>query len=144
MKVQRRRLPDERRGITHRFTINSAELGPVDCYVTVNVYPEDGDPGELFIKIAKEGSSLGVLMDQLAMATSIGLQSGVPLSTFITKFKWVSFDPEGLTGSQEIPIVKSPLDYIARWLELRFARFIERETEKVDEVEVRGTSEDLG
>lgn len=120
MEDRRRRLPDERASITHKFTVHSPEMGDVDCYVTVGLYP-DGTPGEVFIKIAKEGSTLGVLMDQVAVAISIGLQSGVPLATFTTKFKHVGFEPAGWTSGEMIQSAKSPLDYVARWLEARFA-----------------------
>src|SRR5947208_13925208 len=110
----RRRLPDERRSLTHHFSIGGQE-----GYVTVRIY-EDGLPGELFIRMAKEGSTVSGLMDSFATAVSLALQHGVPLKLLCDKFAHTRFEPSGFTGNQQIPIAKSIMDYIFRWLELRF------------------------
>ena len=113
---KRRRLPDERAGKTHKFTINTQE-----GYLTVSIY-EDGSPGELFVRMSKEGSTLGGLMDAWATMVSIALQYGVPLEAITSKFKDTQFDPRGFTGNPEIKIVSSVLDYISKWLEKTFLR----------------------
>jgi ribonucleoside-diphosphate reductase alpha chain len=116
--VTRERLEDERRSVTHRFTINS-EAGMTKGYVIVGLYP-DGRPGELFVRIAKEGSTLASLVDAWAIAVSIALQSGVGLGVLVSKFAHCRFEPSGYTGNPDIRIAKSPIDYIARWMGLRF------------------------
>ena len=113
-KPYRRRLPDERRAITHKFQISGHE-----GYITVGLYP-DGQPGEIFLKMAKEGSTVSGLMDSLATMTSIALQYGVPLRDLANKFAHSRFEPAGFTGNQEIPIAKSIVDYVFRWLGSRF------------------------
>jgi len=110
----RRRLPAERAAITHRFDIAGHE-----GYITVGLYP-DGQPGEIFLKMAKEGSTVSGLMDTFATTVSVALQYGVPLRDLINKFAHVRFEPSGFTGNQEIPIAKSSVDYIFRWLGSRF------------------------
>jgi ribonucleoside-diphosphate reductase alpha chain len=110
----RRRLPDERRAITHKF-----EVGGHEGYITVGLYP-DGQPGEIFLKMAKEGSTVSGLMDSFATTVSVALQYGVPLRDLVNKFAHVRFEPSGFTGNQEIPIAKSIIDYIFRWLGSRF------------------------
>jgi ribonucleoside-diphosphate reductase alpha chain len=110
----RRKLPDTRESLTHKFTINGHK-----GYFTVGLYP-DGQPGELFISVAKEGSTLGGIFDCFGLATSIGLQYGVPLSEFIDKFTHVRFEPAGFTKNPEIKIAKSIIDYIFRWLAIKF------------------------
>ncbi len=107
-------LPDTRQSITHRFEING-HTG----YFTVGLYP-DGKPGELFISMSKEGSTLGGLLDCFGIAVSIGLQYGVPLSTFIDKFAYTRFEPNGWTKNSNIRIAKSIVDYIFRWLQVTF------------------------
>jgi ribonucleoside-diphosphate reductase alpha chain len=111
---QRVRLPDERRALTHKFSIMGHE-----GYLTVGLYP-NGRPGEMFIAMAKEGSVVSGLMDSFATAVSIMLQYGVPLQVLIDKFSHVRFEPSGVTSNPEIPIAKSVMDYIFRWLELKF------------------------
>ena len=111
---QRIRLPDERRAITHKFTIAGHE-----GYVTVGLY-DDGRPGELFITMSKEGSTISGLMDALATSVSIALQYGVPLSVLADKFAHTRYEPSGFTGNRELPIAKSVTDYIFRWLALKF------------------------
>jgi ribonucleoside-diphosphate reductase alpha chain len=113
-KPYRRRLPDERRAVTHKFQVSGHE-----GYITVGLYP-DGQPGEIFLKMAKEGSTVSGLMDTLATMTSIALQYGVPLRDLVSKFGHVRFEPSGFTGNPEIPIAKSTVDYIFRWLGSRF------------------------
>ncbi len=113
-KPYRRRLPDERPAITHKFSIAGHE-----GYLTVGMY-EDGSPGEIFIVMAKEGSIVSGLMDAFATAVSISLQFGVPLKLLVDKFSHTRFEPSGFTGNKQIPIAKSVLDYIFRWLALKF------------------------
>ncbi|HTQ57601.1 MAG TPA: vitamin B12-dependent ribonucleotide reductase [Bryobacteraceae bacterium] len=110
----RRKLPDERRAITHKFSIGGHE-----GYITVGMY-DDGAPGEIFITMAKEGSTISGLMDSLATAISFNLQYGVPLKFLVDKFAHVRFEPSGWTGNQQIPYAKSIMDYIFRWLGARF------------------------
>jgi len=113
-KPHRRRLPAERTALTHKFDISGHE-----GYITVGLYP-DGQPGEIFLKMAKEGSTVSGLMDTFATAISLSLQYGVPLRDLVNKFAHVRFEPSGFTGNQEIPIAKSIVDYIFRWLGSRF------------------------
>jgi ribonucleoside-diphosphate reductase alpha chain len=110
----RRRLPDERRSLTHKFDIQGHE-----GYVTVGLY-DDGTPGEIFLTMAKEGSTISGLMDAFALQTSMALQYGVPLRMMVNKFSHVRFEPSGFTKNREIPIAKSLIDYIFRWLASRF------------------------
>ncbi|WP_342381351.1 vitamin B12-dependent ribonucleotide reductase [Myxococcus stipitatus] len=113
-RAVRRRLPDERRSITHKFSIGGHE-----GYLTVGMY-EDGSPGELFIVMAKEGSVVSGLMDSFATSISLALQYGVPLKVMVDKLSHTRFEPSGFTGNPAIPIAKSITDYIFRWLELKF------------------------
>jgi ribonucleoside-diphosphate reductase alpha chain len=113
-KALRHRLPGERASVTHKFAIAGHE-----GYITVGMY-KDGTPGELFIRMAKEGSTVSGLMDSFATAVSLALQHGVPLKLMCEKFQHTRFEPSGFTGNQEIPIAKSVMDYIFRWLEIRF------------------------
>jgi ribonucleoside-diphosphate reductase alpha chain len=110
----RRKLPDERRSITHKFSIGGHE-----GYITVGMY-EDGSPGEVFITMAKEGSTISGLMDSFATAVSFNLQYGVPLKFLVDKFAHVRFEPSGWTGNQQIPYAKSIMDYMFRWLGAKF------------------------
>jgi ribonucleoside-diphosphate reductase alpha chain len=110
----RRHLPDERRSITHKFRV-----GEQEGYVTVGLY-EEGQPGEIFVNISKEGSTIRGLMDSVAVLTSVALQYGVPLANLVSKFRGVHFEPAGLTNNPQIPVASSLVDYIFRWLELRF------------------------
>jgi ribonucleoside-diphosphate reductase alpha chain len=113
-KPYRRRLPDERRAVTHKYQVAGHE-----GYITVGLYP-DGQPGEIFLKMAKEGSTVSGLMDTLATMTSLALQYGVPLRDLVSKFTHVRFEPSGFTGNPEVPIAKSIVDYIFRWMGSRF------------------------
>ena len=110
----RRKLEDERQSITHRFAIGGHE-----GYITVGMFP-DGTPGEIFITMAKEGSTISGLMDSFATSISYCLQYGVPLKFLVDKFGHVRFEPSGWTGNQQIPYAKSIPDYIFRWLGSKF------------------------
>ncbi len=110
----RRRLQDERRAITHHFSVGGQE-----GYLTVGLY-EDGQPGELFLKMAKEGSTVSGLMDSFATAVSLALQYGVPLEILCAKFSHMRFEPSGWSGIAEIGYATSIMDYIFRWLQMRF------------------------
>ncbi len=111
---RRERLPDTRQSITHKFSVSGHE-----GYITVGLYP-DGRPGELFITMAKEGSTVGGLMDCFGTAVSMSLQYGVPLEVYVNKFSHTRFEPMGFTKNPDIRIAKSIVDYIFRWLGITF------------------------
>jgi len=113
-RAVRHKLQEERHSLTHKFNIGGHE-----GYITVGLYP-DGQPGELFITMAKEGSTVSGLMDSFALAVSIALQHGVPLKLFCEKFAHTRFEPSGWSGNADIGYAKSIMDYIFRWLQLRF------------------------
>jgi ribonucleoside-diphosphate reductase alpha chain len=113
-RARRRRLPDTRRSLTHKFNVAGHE-----GYLTVGLF-EDGKPGELFITMSKEGSTIGGLMDSLGTATSVALQYGVPIESLVTKFSHQRFEPAGMTENRDIPFAKSLVDYIFRWLGMQF------------------------
>ena len=110
----RNKLPDERRSITHKFDIAGHE-----GYITAGMY-EDGKPGEIFITMSKEGSTISGLMDSFATAISMALQYGVPLRVLVDKFSHMRFEPSGFTRNPDIPMAKSIMDYIFRWLATKF------------------------
>ena len=110
----RRRLPATRNSITHKFSV-----GGHDGYITVGLF-EDGAPGELFISMAKEGSTIGGLMDVIGTETSMCLQYGVPLQVLVEKFSHMRFEPSGWTQNPDIPNAKSVVDYIFRFLGMQF------------------------
>jgi len=112
----RRRLPDERHSLTHHFSVGGQE-----GYVTIGLY-EDGLPGEMFIRMSKEGSTVSGLMDSFATAVSLALQYGVPLQVLCNKFSHTRFEPSGWSGNPKIGYAKSLMDYLFRWLELRFLK----------------------
>src|SRR3974390_1509460 len=112
--ANRHRLPDERVAITHHFSVGGHE-----GYITVGLYP-NGQPGEIFIRMAKEGSTVSGMMDSFATAISLALQHGVPLRVLCEKFAHTRFEPSGWTGNEQIGYAKSLIDYIFRWLNLRF------------------------
>jgi ribonucleoside-diphosphate reductase alpha chain len=114
MRPCRRRLADTRQSITHKFSVAAHE-----GYLTVGLY-EDGQPGELFITMAKEGSTVGGLMDVIGTCTSLALQYGVPLFTLVDKFRHARFEPSGMTSNKDIPFAKSLIDYIFCWLGCQF------------------------
>jgi len=113
-RPMRRRLPDTRRSITHKFNVAGHE-----GYLTCGIY-DDGMPGELFITMAKEGSTIGGLMDSLGTSTSVAMQYGVPLESLVKKFTHQRFEPSGMTTNRDIPFAKSLVDYIFRWLGMEF------------------------
>ena len=142
IQAVRRRLPDERRSLTHHFSVGGQE-----GYVTVGLY-EDGLPGELFIRMAKEGSTVSGLMDSFATAVSLALQYGVPLQILCDKFSHTRFEPSGWSGNPKIGYAKSLMDYLFRWLELRFlkgeqAMLFERQSSGEPQYE-RGSVKALG
>ena len=124
--ARRRKLKNERSSITHKFSIGGHE-----GYLTVGKY-EDGTPGEIFIKMAKEGSTLSGIMDAFALSVSIALQYGVPLRAIVDKFVNSRFEPSGYTGNPEIRYAKSIVDYLGRWLG---GKFISRDYLDADVVE---------
>ena len=113
-RAVRHKLQEERASITHKF-----KVGDHEGYITVGLYP-NGDPGELFVKMAKEGSTVSGLMDSFALAMSLALQHGVPLKVFCEKFAHTRFEPSGWSGNPDIGYAKSIMDYIFRWMQLRF------------------------
>ena len=113
-KATRRRLSDTRRSLTHKFNVAGHE-----GYLTVGLY-DDGQPGELFITMSKEGSTIGGLMDSLGTATSVALQYGVPVKSLVDKFSHQRFEPAGMTENMDIPFAKSLVDYIFRWMGMQF------------------------
>ena len=132
-KPHRSKLPEERQSLTHKFSVGGHE-----GYITVGLY-ESGAPGEIFIKMSKEGSTISGLMDSFATAVSMALQYGVPLQALVDKFQHVRFEPSGWTGSQNIPYAKSIMDYIFRWLGMRFISPAYRETEAGETPKLRPT-----
>ena len=114
MGAERRKLPDERKSITHKFDIMGHE-----GYITVGLY-DDGTPGELFLTMAREGSTISGFADALAVSVSLNLQYGVPLRDLVNKFSHVRFEPSGMTKNPDIRFAKSIVDYIFRWMGMRF------------------------
>jgi ribonucleoside-diphosphate reductase alpha chain len=112
--ANRHRLPDERPAITHHFSVGGHE-----GYLTVGLYP-NGQPGEIFIRMAKEGSTIAGLMECFGTVVSVSLQHGVPLRVLCDKLSHTRFEPSGWTGNAELGYAKSIMDYLFRWLELRF------------------------
>jgi ribonucleoside-diphosphate reductase alpha chain len=111
---RRERLPDTRRSVTHKFNVGGHE-----GYITVGLY-DDGRPGELFITMAKEGSTIGGLMDAFGTSVSMSLQYGVPLEVYVKKFSHTRFEPWGYTKNPDIPVAKSLVDYLFRWMGTEF------------------------
>ncbi|MBU0646183.1 vitamin B12-dependent ribonucleotide reductase [Patescibacteria group bacterium] len=132
-KPRRHRLPDERRSITHKFVVANYQ-----GYITVGLY-DDGTPGELFVTMSKEGSVISGLMDSFSTAVSIGLQYGVPLEVLVNKFVHMRFEPSGYTNNPNIRIAKSLVDYIFRWLAMKF---LPRETQMQVGINVIELAED--
>jgi len=129
-RTQREKLPVERNSVTHKFSVGGHE-----GYITVGMYP-DGRPGEIFIKMSKEGSTLSGVMDGLALTLSIGLQYGVPLKVLVNKLVNTRFEPSGITPNANIRFATSVLDYIARWLG---GRFISSDYLKLNGAPMEGT-----
>ena len=133
---RRRRLNDERRAITHKF-----KIGTHEGYLTVGLY-DDGQPGEIFITMNKEGTVISGLMDSLATSVSVGLQYGVPLKVLVNKFAHVRFEPSGFTQHPNIRVAKSIVDYVFRWMALKFLSPEDRVSVGINfdgEVEQQGT-----
>ena len=131
----RKRLPDERQSVTHKFSVAGH-----DGYITVGFY-DDGSPGEVFLKMSKEGSVISGLIDTIATMTSILLQYGVPLESLVDKFSHVRFEPSGFTSNQDIPIAKSIIDYVFRWLGQKFLsqNQVDTEVQKTFENQIEST-----
>ncbi len=119
---RRRRLNEERKAVTHKF-----QVGAYEGYLIVGLY-DDGQPGEIFLRMNKEGSMLSGMMDSFATAISIGLQYGVPLKVLVKKFAGVHFEPNGPTQNPNIPHARSIMDYVFRWLAVKFLTPEERQT----------------
>jgi ribonucleoside-diphosphate reductase alpha chain len=115
-QLVRRKLPDERQSITHKFSVGGHE-----GYIHVGLY-DNGQPGEIFIRMAKEGSTISGLMDSFATAVSLALQHGVPLRLLVDKFSRMRFEPSGFTGNPQLPRATSVMDYLFRWLGSKFVR----------------------
>ncbi len=111
---ERHRLPPTRDAIVHKFAV-----GSVEGYIIVGLYP-DGHPGEVFLVISKEGSTLSGVMDSFAILLSLALQSEIPLEALVSKFRHVRFEPDGRTGNKEIPTASSIIDHLFHWLARRF------------------------
>ncbi len=133
MRPLRRRLPDERRAITHHFSIAGQE-----GYLTVGVY-DDGSPGEIFVRMAKEGSTISGLMDSIATLVSLALQHGVPLDVLCVKFSHTRFEPSGWSGNPKIGYATSLMDYLFRWMELKFLKTEQGELFESRTVTIRPT-----
>jgi len=112
----RKPLPATRRAITHKFTVGNHE-----GYLTVGLF-DDGHPGEIFIKMAKEGSTMSGMVQAFCRAFSLAMQYGLPLEEAVARFKGMRFEPMGATNNPRIPEAMSIIDYVARYLELEFAR----------------------
>jgi ribonucleoside-diphosphate reductase alpha chain len=145
-KPIRKRLPDERPSVTHKFSVAGHE-----GYLHVGLYPDTGRPGEIFITMAKQGSTIAGLMDSFATAISLALQYGVPLEDLVEKFGHVRFEPSGFTTNRQIPMAKSITDYIFRYLSLKFLgqdrhepeEALSPETAVAREVTQHGAAEDV-
>lgn len=111
--IKKKKLPTDRTGVTHHFVI-----GKDDGYVTVNCY-KNGTVAEVFVKMSKMGTTISGFLDSWAITISIGLQHGVPLQEYVDRLKHTRFDPQGPAGP-ELGIVSSVMDYLARWLELKY------------------------
>jgi len=120
-RPERRRLPDTRQSLTHKFNIEGHE-----GYITVGLFA-DGTPGELFVTMAKEGSTLSGMMDAFATSVSLLFQHGVPLPHLVEKFGHMRFEPSGWTGNPEIGMAKSIVDYVFRWLGYRYLSASDKE-----------------
>jgi ribonucleoside-diphosphate reductase alpha chain len=112
----RQRLPNTRESVTHKFNI-----GGYEGYLTVGLF-EDGRPGELFVKMAKQGSTMAGLMDAIGVLTSLTLQYGVPVDTLARKFQYMRFEPSGTTHNPDLGDAASVVDYVFRWLGVRFSK----------------------
>ena len=114
--TRRRRLPQDRQSITHKF-----QIGQFEGYFTIGLY-EDGTPGEIFFKASKEGTTVSGMLDAWAVAWSLGFQYGVPVDAFVRLYMGMRFEPAGMTQNREIPVCTSVADYVARWMSIRFLK----------------------
>jgi ribonucleoside-diphosphate reductase alpha chain len=141
-RALRHKLKEERMSVTHKFNVGGHE-----GYIIVGLYP-DGEPGEIFIKMAKEGSTVSGLMDSFALAVSISLQHGVPLKLFCEKFAHTRFEPSGWSSNPDIGFAKSIMDYIFRWLQMRFLsgqqQFLFENLRPKPQVDIGGASSPAG
>src|SRR5437868_4140644 len=128
---RRRRLPDDRMEIGRKFRV-----GDYEGYIHVGIY-EDGSPGDIFIDIAKEGTTLAGLMNSFMISVSLGLQYGVPLEVYVSKFAHMRFEPSGLTNDPDIRAAKSIVDYVFRWMGKKFLTFDQQEEIGILAPEVR-------
>ncbi len=145
-KAERRRLPNDRSGDTHKFEIRGKPISENDDgiregYLTVNVY-DDGTPGEIFIRMAKMGSLESGFIDAWAVAVSILLQTGTTIDIICAKFRGAQFEPAGRTSNKAIPFARSIIDYIARWLEIKFVDGELAADDVVDEDEAQTCSKE--
>ncbi|HMB92206.1 MAG TPA: hypothetical protein VKP65_15245, partial [Rhodothermales bacterium] len=136
-KPVRKRLPDERPSLTHKFSIAGHE-----GYLHIGLYPDTHLPGEIFITMAKQGSTISGLMDAFATSISIAFQYGVPLEDLCNKFSYMRFEPSGFTNNKQIPIAKSIMDYIFRYLSLKFLGQSKEEEEAVNPTEAVANESD--
>ena len=125
VKYEREKLLDSRKSVTHKFNVSGYK-----GYIIIGMY-EDGRPGELFIEIAKEGSTVGGLCDAIGILTSLALQSGVPLDVLIRKFRGSCFEPSGGTTNPDIQITSSLMDYIFTWMGLWFSESFKKDYEQI-------------
>ncbi|MFL5970279.1 MAG: vitamin B12-dependent ribonucleotide reductase, partial [Gaiellaceae bacterium] len=129
--TQRRRLPDDRVEVGRKFRV-----GEYEGYIHVGLY-EDGTPGDIFVDIAKEGTTLAGLMNSIMISVSLGLQYGVPLEVYVSKFSHMRFEPSGMTNDPDIRVAKSIVDYIFRWMGKRFLSVEQQEEVGIMSAEVR-------
>jgi ribonucleoside-diphosphate reductase alpha chain len=129
--TQRRRLPEDRVEVGRKFRV-----GDYEGYIHVGLY-EDGTPGDIFVDIAKEGTTLAGLMNSFMISVSLGLQYGVPLEVYVSKFAHMRFEPSGQTNDQDIRVAKSIVDYIFRWMGKRFLSADQQEEIGIMSAEVR-------
>lgn len=118
--MTRERLPDTRQGLTHKLTLRDVAGNKVRIYITVGLYA-DGRPGELFLTTDDAGDDFAGMLRQWAIAVSLCLQNGVTLDKLVEKFAHQDFPPQGMTGHPEFPTCSSVADYVARWMQARFA-----------------------
>jgi ribonucleoside-diphosphate reductase alpha chain len=128
---RRRRLPEDRTEIGRKFRV-----GDYEGYIHVGVY-EDGTPGDIFVDIAKEGTTLAGLMNSFMISVSLGLQYGVPLEVYVSKFSHMRFEPSGLTNDEDIRVAKSLVDYIFRWMGKKFLSAEQQEEAGILSAEVK-------
>src|SRR6187431_472049 len=130
-KEERRRLPDDRTEIGRKF-----KVGDYEGYIHVGLY-DDGTPGDIFVDIAKEGTTLAGLMNSFMIAVSLGLQYGVPLEVYVSKFSHMRFEPSGITNDEDIRVAKSIVDYIFRWMGKKFLTADQQEEAGILTAEVK-------